>query len=187
MGEKVLLLLAEGFEEIEAISVVDILRRAEIPVVVAAVGDSLEVEGGHGIVVLADTLLKEVDPEEFSLVVLPGGRKGVENMEKDPYVKKILESFSSKGKNIAAICAAPSLLAKRGLLKGKKATSYPSFQEILEKEGAKVEKTLPVVEEEKIITSQGPATAMEFALYLVEKLKGEKIKKDLAERLLYAS
>ncbi|MEM5870244.1 MAG: DJ-1/PfpI family protein [Candidatus Aenigmatarchaeota archaeon] len=165
---RVLVLLADGFEEIEAITVIDVLRRAGIEV--DAVGiTSGWVTGSHNINVMADKKLNEIDIEKYDGIVLPGGSKGVANLLKSSKVKEFLEKMNEKGKLIAAICAAPSILAKYHLLDNKRATIYPGM-----------EKELPYPRDEKvvvdanIITSQGPGTALEFALAIVEKLLGKE-------------
>ena len=124
--KKVIVPLAQGFEEIEALTIVDILRRANVDVTMAAL-ESLHVKGAHGIVVVADALLKEMNANNFDMIALPGGLPGATNLAADPTTQALLKEFDAKGKMIAAICAAPMVLGKLGLLKGKKATCYPSF------------------------------------------------------------
>jgi 4-methyl-5(b-hydroxyethyl)-thiazole monophosphate biosynthesis len=174
---KVLLPLAEGFEEIEAITVVDVLRRAGIDVVTAGIPGSI-VTGSRNVQVTTDKKINDIDPDDYEAVVLPGGYPGYVNLGKTQKVIKIITSFNEDKKLIGAICAAPTVLAKVGLLEDRKATVYPGM-----------EKELPyprngkVVEDENIITSQGPGTAIDFALKLVERLtdkdKAKAVKKDL--------
>ncbi|MEM5836520.1 MAG: DJ-1/PfpI family protein [Candidatus Aenigmatarchaeota archaeon] len=174
---KILVLLADGFEEIEAITVIDVLRRAGIEV------DSVGLTGGwvtgsHNIKVMADKKISEVDIEKYDGIVLPGGSKGVENLLKSSKVKEFLEKANEKNKLIAAICAAPLVLAKYHILDKRRATIYPGM-----------EKEIPyprdekVVVDENVITSQAPGTALLFALAIVEKLLGKEkvleIKKQL--------
>ena len=179
MKKRVLLLLAVGFEEIEAISVADILRRAEIEVVLAGV-DALSIKGAHSITIVADALLKEVDSTLFDMVVLPGGLPGATTLAKDPLVLCILQDFDAKKKKIAAICAAPLALKTAGVLKNSY-TCYPSFETHINHEG--YQKESKVVCDEYITTSQGPSTSMLFALSLVEQLCGRErvlgLRKDL--------
>jgi len=167
---KVLVPLAPGFEEIEAIAVVDILRRAGVEVVMAGLIDN-PIEGRNKIKVIADVSLESVKDEEFDMVVLPGGAIGTENLKKDKTVREILERQSKQKKFIAAICAAPTVLSAIGISDGKKITSHPSVRGELVKEKISNEK---VVIDGNIVTSQGPGTAIEFALKLVELLFGKE-------------
>jgi len=159
--------LAEGFEEIEALTVVDVLRRAGINVDTVGVMGSM-VTGSHGVRVMTDKKILEINADEYDGIVLPGGNPGYLNLGRSSKIIEILKKFDAEGKLIAAICAAPSVLAKAGVLEGKKATIYPGM-----------EKELPyprgerVVIDGKIITSQAPGTAMEFALAIVEFLAGK--------------
>lgn len=164
---KVMIPLAEGFEEIEALTVVDVLRRAGITVDTVGVMGSV-VSGAHGIRVMTDKKLLEINADEYDAIVLPGGSPGYVNLGRSSKIIEILKEFDSKGKIVAAICAAPSILAKAGILEGKRATIYPGM-----------EKELPyprgdrVVVDGNVITSQGPGTAMEFALAIVKALLGD--------------
>ena len=177
---KALLILAEGFEEIEAISSIDLLRRAEIEVCVAGLVEK-NVRSARGLVVLADFLLSEVG-NQFDALILPGGAIGAKNLALSIDVKKIILKMNQENKWICAICASPAwVLAPTGILNNKCATCYPgsevrfhsSTQYVLEK----------VIVHENIITSAGPGTAIDFALMIIEKLKGsvvaQKIKKDI--------
>lgn len=161
----ILAFLANGFEEVEAITVIDVLRRAEKKVITVGIGDNI-ITGSHGITVVADTydMLVEFD-DELEMVFLPGGMPGTINLEKSAVVQKALEYCNEKNKYIAAICAAPSILGHKGLLSGKKACCYPGFEQELE--GAEVLYDA-VVRDGNIITSRGAGTAMKFALELVE-------------------
>jgi len=179
--KRVLVPLAPGFEEIEAVTVIDVLRRAGIEVVVAGTQPG-PIEGSRGIRVTADKLLDEVRAEEFDMIVLPGGGKGVENLRKHPRLMPLLMEFAAKDKPVAAICAAPSLLAAAGLLGGKKATSHPSVKEKVAAAGIYSEER--VVTDGKLITSRGPGTAMEFALKLVEMLAGPEKVSELKAAML---
>ncbi|QPJ65908.1 MAG: DJ-1/PfpI family protein [Candidatus Nitrohelix vancouverensis] len=166
--KKVLVALAQGFEEIETITVVDILRRSGARVTLAGLSEG-PVEGSRGVHVMPDCLLSAVDPVEFEMIVLPGGMPGTSNLQKDPGLLDILRQMHSGDKFIAAICAAPLVLQTAGILKGDHITSHPSVREKLN--GVNYEEERVVVDG-KIITSRSPGTAMEFAMKLVECLFG---------------
>ena len=166
--KKVLVALAPGFEEIETITVVDILRRAGARVVLAAT-EKGPIEGSRGVSVLSDTLIDQVDDNDFDLVVLPGGQPGTANLQKNETVKAIIQNMHRSRKPVAAICAAPIILHSAGILKNMVATSHPSVREQLNGIGYSEER---VVVDGNIITSRSPGTALEFALKLVEILFG---------------
>ncbi len=168
----VLVPLAKGFEEIEAVTIIDVLRRASIEVDVASIGDHAHVEGAHGMVLVSDADMKNVTADVFDMVVLPGGWGGTHALADDEHVQSILKEMDAKGKLIAAICAAPFALNKAGVLKPNY-TCYPSVEEQIDLEGYQGDKS-DVVEEGNVITSRGPGTAMCFALELVKKLKGQE-------------
>ncbi len=177
---KIGILLADGFEEIEAVAVIDILRRANLDVLI--VGLSKEpVSSARNVKIVPDVSIDDVDPSTLDLVVLPGGLGGVENLKKDPRVERLIKGVAEKGKFIGAICAAPTALAKFGILEGKKATVYPSLKDDI-KNAIYVDNR--VVEDSNIITSQGPGTAFDFGLKLVEKLLGREKAKEVAEKML---
>ena len=179
--KRALIPLAPGFEEIEAVTVIDVLRRAGVEVVVAGTQPG-PIEGSHGIQVTPDKKLEEVRAEEFDMIVLPGGGKGVENLKKHPKIPALLGDFFAKDKVVAAICAAPSLLAANGLLCGKRATSHPSVKEKVAETSNYSEQR--VVTDGKLVTSRGPGTAMEFALKLVEILAGAEKVSELKTAML---
>ena len=166
--KKVLVPLAPGFEEIEALTVVDILRRAGAAVTVAGTIPGA-VEGRSGIRVLPDTVMDNAGAD-YDMVVLPGGAIGAENLRKDAHVKAAVEELMHKGKSVAAICAAPTVLSAIGVTRGRVITSHPSVRGELSEETVSDER---VVVDGNIITSQGPGTAMEFAFCLVETLFGK--------------
>ncbi|MCD8478390.1 MAG: DJ-1/PfpI family protein [Sulfurospirillum sp.] len=172
--------LAEGFEEIEALSIVDILRRANVEVTIAAL-ESLHVKGAHSVIVVADALLVDIDASTYDMIVLPGGLPGATNLAKDATLQGILKAFDAKKKAIAAICAAPYALHTAGVLK-KRYTCYPGFHTNITHEG--YDASEKVVVDENITTSQGPSTAMLFALSLVEQLCGKGVREQLANDLL---
>lgn len=166
--KKVLVPLAPGFEEIEALTVVDILRRAGAEVVLAGTVPGL-VEGRSRIRVMPDTVMENAG-DGFDMIVLPGGAVGAQNLGKDPFVKAAVEELARKGRPVAAICAAPTVLSAIGVTRGKTITGHPSVREALARETLTDER---VVADGNIITSQGPGTAMEFAFCLVETLFGK--------------
>lgn len=167
---KVLIPLAQGCEEIEAVTVIDILRRAGIEVVSAGLDDQ-PVRASRGVTLVPDTTLDAALQQDFDMVVLPGGQPGSNNLKADPRIIALLQKMAQQGKYIAAICAAPSVLAAAGLLVGKQATSFPGaldpFKNVKQQDAA-------IVEDGKLITSRGPGTAMDFALTLVERLAGKE-------------
>ncbi len=175
-----LLFLADGFEEIEALSVVDILRRAGVFVSTCSIMKDNVVKGAHDILVTADLNVKHVDENKYDAFILPGGMPGAKNLKEDKNVIKIITNGFSKNKLICAICAAPIVLLEAGILKGKKATSYPGF---LDGNGDYTFLEDIVVVDENIITSRGPATAPFFAFEILEKLKIDT--KSLKEAMLY--
>jgi len=168
----ILVPLAKGFEEIEAVSIIDVLRRAEIEVIVAALDENLLVEGGNGIVIKADVELRNVATDTLDMIVLPGGWDGTYALADDERVQSILKDMDSKGKPIGAICAAPFALNKAGVLKSKY-TCYPSVEEQIQRDGYMGDKQM-VVEDENIMTSRGIGTALCFALAIVKKFKGNE-------------
>src|SRR3972149_9248387 len=164
--KRVLIPIAPGFEEIEALAVVDILRRAGIEVIMAGTIDN-PIEGRNRINIISDISLDSVKNQDFDMIVLPGGAVGAENLKKDPRIKEIVERLYKKGRLITAICAAPTVLSAIGITAGKTVTSHPTVRTKLDKEKISEER---VVVDGNIITSQGPGTAIEFAFKLVEVL-----------------
>jgi 4-methyl-5(b-hydroxyethyl)-thiazole monophosphate biosynthesis len=175
---KVLVPLAQGCEELEAVTIIDLLRRAGIEVVSAGLDDK-PVKASRGVMLLPDTTLDEALKQDYDMVALPGGMPGMTNLKNDPRIITLLKKMAAAGQYTCAICAAPVVLAEAGLLGGKRATSYPGFLDKL---------NLPdmtymndaVVTDSKVITSRGPGTAMDFALTLIETLVG-KTKRDEVE------
>lgn len=178
---RVLVPLAEGFEEIEAVTVIDLLRRAGIEVVTAGL-DSGPVAGAHGIVVAPDTTLDAVLDHAFDMIALPGGMPGAANLAADTRLSAFLRRLADDGQFTAAICAAPGVLAKAGLLAGKRATSFPGFLSPASAPGTILSED-PVVVDGKVITSRGPGTAIDFALALVESLEGTETRSAVEARL----
>ena len=176
---KVLVPLAEGFEEIEATTVVDVLRRAGMDVVVAGIPGTY-IKGSRKMQIVADRKLEDVRPSDFDAIVLVGGDPGYKNLGRSNTIMDTIREFNSKEKTIAAICAAPSILGKVGILNERRATIYPGMErEIPRPRGRKVEV------DGHIITSQGPGTAMEFSLAIVEKLAGADKAKLLRKQLVF--
>ena len=168
-------LLADGFEEIEALTPVDMLRRAGLTVLTVGISSKIAV-GSHGISVICDKLPEEVDLDKISTVILPGGMPGSLNLDASPFTDKILESVNARGGRIAAICAAPLVLGRRGLLEGRRATCYPGFENELA--GATVTDE-SVVTDGNITTARGMGVALEFSKELISLL----VTKEKAEEL----
>ncbi len=183
MKEIVAVHLAEGFEEIEAVNIIDVLRRAEIETLIVSVTDKKEVTGSHGITVTADLMFDEVDYEQVKMIVLPGGMPGAKNLKEHKELNKQILRFYSEGKPLGAICAAPIVFGNLKILKNKKATCYPGNEDQLigaEITGNDVEVT------DNIITGKGAGVAIPFALRIVEMLKGKKLADSLAEKMIYS-
>ena len=171
--------LADGFEETEALVTVDILRRAQLDVRTAGVG-AKQVTGSHGITVVSDMTEEEIEKETITAVVLPGGMPGTLNLEQSEIVKDCVRCCAENGRFICAICAAPSILAHMGLLDGKNATCFPSF----EKELANANLTgAPAVADGNIITGKGAGATVEFALLAAEKMAGKEISAEVRAAL----
>lgn len=176
----ILILLEEGFEEIEALTVVDILRRAELPTKMVSATNSEYVTGAHNITVKTDSKLNAVS--EYDMVILPGGYPGYENLEKNDAVRKLLNDAINSKKYVAAICGAPTVLGKLGYLKGKKACCYPSMENMLIDAEVSFDK---VVHDGTIITSRGAGTAHDFAFKIVEILKDKSTADKLRKSMVY--
>lgn len=175
---RVLVPLAAGCEELEAVTLIDLLRRAGIEVVSAGLQPGI-VKASRGVQLVPDTLLDAVLHEDFDMIALPGGMPGAQHLKEDPRIISLLKKMAEQDKYTAAICAAPAVLAEAGLLAGRRATSYPGFLDQLDVPGMAYLKDA-VVADGKILTSRGPGTAMDFALALIEVLSG-KAKRDEVE------
>ena len=175
--------LAEGFEEIEGLMVVDLLRRVGIRVDMVSISDSMQVTGSHQITVTADKLLKEIVFDEYDLLVLPGGMPGTIKLGNCEMLCEELMKAYENGKKIAAICAAPTVFGKLGLLNGKKACCYPGMEEGLI--GAEAG-TDPVIVDGNIITSRGLGTSLDFALAIIENVQSKEAADELAAKVVYA-
>ena len=180
--KKTAILFAHGYEEVEALTVVDLLRRAKIGCEILSVADSGHVTGSHGISIGADRNFSGTDFSQYDGVILPGGMPGTTNLAADERVLALLRSFAAAGKLTAAICAAPTVLAKAGLLEGKKAVCYPGMEEQLT--GAKVSFD-PVAVDGTVITSRGLGTAIPFALDIVQYFEGRERAEALASSVVY--
>ncbi|ADO76644.1 DJ-1 family glyoxalase III [Halanaerobium praevalens] len=177
---KILIPLASGFEEIEAITNIDVLRRAGLEVLTAGIG-SKEIEGDHGIKVKTDTTIEEVKVEDLKAVVLPGGMPGASNLRDSNQLLNIIKKLSEENKLCAAICAAPIVLEAAGILDGKKATSYPGFDKDMSSCNYQNDR---VVIDGNLITGRGPGVAMEFAMTIVECLIDEETKRELQKSMI---
>lgn len=173
----VLVPLAQGCEELEAVTIIDLLRRAGITVITAGL-DSKPVKASRGTVLIPDTDMDAIMAQEFDMIVLPGGLPGADHLNNDPRIHALLKKMAAANKFTAAICAAPKVLATAGLLDGKHATSYPGSIDDSHMQDMVYEEQ-PVVIDGKVITSRGPGTAMDFALALIEQLSGKAKRKEV--------
>lgn len=179
--KKSYLFLAEGFEEVEALTIVDVLRRADMDVVTVSITDNAVVEGAHAIPVVADCCAQDIEFRDVDWLILPGGMPGMTNLAECRPLCDLLKAHAAAGGRIAAICASPSIPGKLGLLSGRKATCYPGFESNLE--GAVLTGERCTVDG-NITTGNGPASALQFALSLVEQTKGTKVAHDVASGML---
>lgn len=179
---KAYVFLADGTEEIEALTVVDLLRRGKIETKMVSVMPERTITGAHGIRIEADLLFEEEDFRKGALLVLPGGMPGTTHLGNHEGLRRVLAEFFREGKYLAAICAAPSVLGANGFLKGKRATCYPGFEDSLT--GA-VLCTERVVRDGSIVTSRGLGTAIDFALELISLLQGEEMAERIARGIQY--
>ena len=180
--KKIAIFFAEGYEEIEALTVVDLCRRAGIQVDMVSVTDSLQVTGAHGIPVVMDKTLEDVAFDSLDMLVLPGGMPGTRNLEQVPSLMEQVKAFAAAGKYIAAICAAPSVFGHLGLLEGKNACCYPGFEEELT--GANV--TYNRCEADgNIITSRGMGCAIDFSLKIIKKLENDDTASKIGRQIIY--
>lgn len=174
--------LAKGFEEVEALTAVDLMRRGEVQVTMVSITEEREVEGAHGITVKADAVFSEVDFEHGDMLVLPGGLPGTDYLEGFQPLTDLILDYHKKGKKVAAICAAPRILGKLGLLRGQKATSYPSVTDSLI--NACVTEN-PVEVSGNLITSRGVGTAVDFGLELAAQLCGCETSDKIRNSIVY--
>ena len=180
--KQVCVFLADGFEEVEALTAVDLLRRAHVYVDTVSIKDDYKVLGAHGLYVTTEELFEGMNYDEFDMVVLPGGMPGTTNLMQHAGIRQLVTAFVNEGKPVGAICAAPTILADLGLLEGKKATSYPACEENM---AGAVLTGAPVTVDGNIITSRGVGTAIDFALELIKVLCGEAAAKKIAKDIVY--
>lgn len=179
---KVYLFLADGFEEIEGLTVVDLLRRAGIEISMVSITGKKMVVSSHKIKIEADELFEDADFNDAAMLVLPGGMPGTNHLADHEGLVFLLKEFNRQGKDLAAICAAPSVLGMNGILEGKRATCYPGYEDKLlgaKATGNKVEA------DTNIITSKGMGTSIDFALCIIEKLKDKSTAEKIAEAIQY--
>lgn len=179
---KTAIFFATGYEEIEALTVVDILRRAGEEITMVSIIDERRVTSSHGVEVTMDKVLSEVNFDETDVIVLPGGMPGTKNLEACEALMEQVDAFVKAGKTVAAVCAAPSILGHRGHLKGKKACSFPDMESQLE--GADV-KQEPVVIDGNIITGRGMGAAIPFALAILGALQSEEAAEEMARGIVF--
>lgn len=179
--EKVAVFLADGFEEIEGLAVVDLLRRAEIETDMVSIMGRVDIQGSHNICLKADMLLENINADAYDMMVLPGGGPGTQNLKACKPLNEMVVKHFEKGKYVAAICAAPTALGQMGILKGKKACCYGGLEQGLT--GAEVSFDNVVVDG-NVITSRGMGTAIEFGLKLVEIYKGAEKAKALSDAIM---
>ena len=179
---KTAIFLADGFEEIEALTVVDLLRRAGIEITTASIMGRNLVSGSHGINVEADVLFDEVDFDSLDMLILPGGLPGTTNLDEYAPLKEKIREFNDNGKKLAAICAAPTVYGQMGILKGKKACCYPGRESDLL--GADVQ-TSEVTKDGNFITSRGMGTAIPFGLAIIEEFQGKAAADEMAKKIVY--
>ena len=177
--KKVLIPLAEGFEEIEALATADVLRRAGLEVVLAGIPGTI-VKGRSGIKIIADVKIEDVNHKDFDCILLPGGNPGYINLERSKKVFDMINDFNDQEKLIAAICAAPSILGKMGILDNRRATIYPGMEREIPRP-----RSANVVVDDHIITSQGPGTAFDFALEIIKNLLGKGKANEIKKELVY--
>ena len=181
----VALFLAPGCEEIEALTVADILYRAGIACDTISVAKGREVTSSHKVTIVADKHIDEADLDAYDMLVLPGGLPGTPNLHANEKLMAAVHSFAEAGKPLSAICAAPSIFAEEGLLKGRRATSNPGFQHVLAEQGADLVTDEPVVVDENFTTSQGMGTAIDFALEIVRRFQGDDAVEAMKPKIVY--
>ncbi len=184
---KVAVFIADGSEEVEAITPVDLLRRAKVDVDVISVMPTLEIEASRNVKITADKLISEINFDDYDFLVLPGGVRGTNNLNACEELKKNIVKFNDQGKGIAAICAAPTVFAGMGILNGKTSTCNPGFWEELRAGGANVIEDSKVVVNGNIITSQAMGTSVDFGLALVGYLCGEEAREELRKNIRFGA
>lgn len=182
MKRKIAIHLADGFEEVEAVSVIDLLRRADLEVLMVSMSGKPEVQGSHKITVKADILFEDVNYDDIFMIVLPGGMPGASNLDAHQGLKSQIMHFDEQKRPLAAICAAPMVYGNLGILKGKQAVCFPGFEKYLK--DAEV-LYIPVVESGNIITGRGVGTALEFGLKLIEKAVSAEKARQIGQQILF--
>ena len=182
---KIAVFIADGSEEVEAITPVDLLRRAKLECDTVSVMESNTITASRGVVITADKNIKDIDFADYDMLVLPGGIKGTENLGSTAALTNAVLDFARNGKAVAAICAAPTIFSGLGLLKGVPATCNPSFFDKLEADGAVVDKDAPVVRSGNIITSQAMGTSHDFGLEIVKYFAGEEAASSLKSNIRF--
>lgn len=177
----VLVPLAQGTEELEAVTIIDLLRRANIEVITAGL-EAGPVTASRHTVLIPDTTLDQVLDKDFDMIVLPGGLPGATNLQQDSRILELVKTMATQGKYIAAICAAPKVLATAGLLRGKRATCFPGSLNQQEATGVELGDAAVIVDD-NIITSRGPGTAMDFSLQLIQLLQGTETRNKVEQSL----
>ncbi len=180
--KRVYVFLAQGFEEMEALGPVDILRRGGVEVLTVSITDCYEVVGAHGVRVMADRLLGEIDAEGADLLLLPGGMPGAKNLLDCRPLHRLLTTHHQNGKLLGAICAAPMVLGQLGLLKGRRATCYPGFEHLLT--GATTTNELVTVDG-LIVTGKGPAATFDYGFTLLSMLSSEEKRREVAQGMMF--
>ncbi len=178
---KIAVFLAEGFEEIEAVAIIDVLRRGGIEIDIVSIEKDKYIKGSHDICIVADKCFGEIDKKSYDGIVLPGGMPGTTRLENYQPLKELIVDYNEQEKLIGAICAAPKILGNMGLLKNREAICFPGFEEELE--GARISKESIAVSGH-IITGKGAGKAIEFALAVLGKVKGEEVAKQLQKKLI---
>ena len=181
---RVYIFLADGFEDIEGLTVVDLMRRAGIEAVTVSIKETREITTSHGIEMKTDRVFSETDFSDADMLVLPGGMPGTKYLAGYKPLTELLTEFYDDGRKIAAICAAPSVFSGLGFLKGRRATAYPSFMDVIERDGA-MTSTDSVVVDGNVTTSRGLGTAVDFALSIITQLEGKEKAQEIAESVVY--
>ena len=182
MKRKIAIHLAEGFEEVEAVSIIDLLRRAELEVLMVSMTGKQEVQGAHKITIKTDILFEDVNYEDIFMIVLPGGMPGASNLDAHQGLRKQIKQFNEQNRPLAAICAAPMVFGNLGILKGKQVVCYPGFEKYLKEAEVLME---PVVESGNIITGRGIGAALEFGLKLIEKAVSAEKARQISQQILF--
>lgn len=179
---RVLIPLAQGCEELEAVTIIDLMVRAGIDVVTASLDDERCITASRGVQLMAQTTLEQALLQPYDMVVLPGGLPGATYLQQDERIIQLIQQMDAAGKDVAAVCAAPKVLVTAGVLNGKRATSFPGVIDKTPAEGMQYV-TDPVVVDGNVVTSRGPGTAMEFTLVLIARLMGEDVRQTVEKPL----